>query len=85
MSDVQLSIIVPISSEDLGDLSTVDIIKALKSYKEIEGLKRKLLEKKFVVNNFGTSLDLILDEVVNPFDRAQALRQLAKNMKEWHG
>lgn len=52
---------------------------------EIRQLEQQVDRAKSIVSTFGRNLDLILDEVESPFDRARALRNLAIEAKKWGG
>lgn len=80
---VQLSIVMPIESDLLGDMTAKDIVNAIESAKDVAGLKEKADRAEVVVQQFGVSLELILDEISGPLERAKALRDLAKEAKSY--
>lgn len=85
MSEIQLSIVVPLSSAQLGSMTAEDIVKAVEAGSNTKALEVKLDTAIKTINAFGRSLDLILEEVDGSIERAKALRELAKDAKEWRG
>lgn len=80
---IQLSIVIPIASDELNEMTAKEIVDAIKAGNEIKQLKAELASKRFAVNNFGNTLEQILDEVDGSLERAKTLRWLAQEMKKW--
>ena len=85
MPEIQLSIVVPLSTSQHGSMTADDIAQAVEAGSNTKPLEAKLDRIKSTVNAFGRSLELILEEVDGSIERAKALRELAKDAKEWTG
>lgn len=89
MADIQLSIMIPIKAEDLKDLSVEKIVAALENSgsqgKVIQELESKLKWTFTTIQMYARSMQLILDEVSDPMDRAVALRDLSAEMRKFSG
>ena len=83
----EISVVVPLSAiSGAGKLSPDEIVVTLqnsvKFKHEAEVAESKLDSLKKILVTSGRSLQLILDEVTDPYDKAQALRKLAKEMQD---
>jgi predicted AAA+ superfamily ATPase len=79
-NDLQLSIMVPISSDALQHMTAEEIVQRLSEGRRLDQLEAERNLLRNAIHSYGKSLELILDEVNDPYDRAQALRELVKDM-----
>ena len=97
MSEISIVIPLSVFDSDVGNvgnggsgtslpLSPKEIVEALrnsaKAKTEIEAAQQKTETLKNLLLTSARNLRLILDEVQDPFDKAQALRQLSKEMQD---
>jgi hypothetical protein len=83
MAEVMISLMVPISSEALKGLTADEIIRRIVETPSVARLEESVanLEEQIRVN--GRNLELILNEVDQPMEKARALRDLAQEMKQF--
>lgn len=87
MSHTEISIIIPLSAiADSTDLSPSQLLTALSTSVEtkhqVEQAQNRCNTLISALTAAGRNLQLILDEVSDPFDKAKALRKLAKEILE---
>lgn len=89
MSDKQIQVLLALPSVDVDEIEGVatvsDLLKLLAKQHDSEGWKLEAAVHKQSIHSFGKSLELILNEVDNPFEKAQALRKLVEDMKGYDG
>lgn len=72
----------PVNVTDLQGVSTVDeLIQKFAVNQDVERWKGIALAYKASLGSFGRSLELILEEVDDAFEKAKALRKLAADAK----
>lgn len=78
---IQIGIIIPIATEELGDLSANEIISAIKNRssheQEIKDLTLQLSEMKAHLKATRVLIFKILNEMDDPYQKAKAMRNLA--------
>jgi len=85
MSDNVIQVMLSLPPVNINDLegveTTADLLKVIAREKDSEKWKNQAHLFKQAISMFGGSLELILDEVEDPYERAQALRKLVSDMK----
>lgn len=76
----------PVKIDDIEGVDSVqDLLKLLAHNQDTEALRREIKALKGILMSFGKNLEWILDNVDDPYDRAQSLRHLVSSMKVQDG
>ena len=83
----EISIVIPLASlAGAGNISPGEILQTLQNSlhlkKQLETEQNRADNLKKMLHLAGRNMQLILDEVQDPFDKAQALRGLSKELQD---